>query len=290
MNFLAQVVKDNRPRAVKIPCIVCDSNSDVSIGFHNGFRVARCTDCGFVFVNPRPPEQILASLYSSPEQNPYASDDYEPFELERPVLIKILKELQKYVRSGRMLEVGCGRGDFLRVAKTTGFAVAGCDIFQGSPPDVSGAVLYNGPLKTAALLENSYDLVVIRNTLEHLFDPRSELEEIRKILKPGGYLYLKVPNVRFEHGLLCRLVFGKPDTFEAPYHLNHFSPRTLKRLLNSTGLQWVSWYLEQPTLRPEWNKNLFRQAGYKASQAMQNLTAGLVFPKILLSVIAQKAQ
>jgi SAM-dependent methyltransferase len=289
MNIgLAYSTTDAVPNTVKIACALCESTSHLFVGSHNGFQIVRCAGCGFVFVNPRPTEESLAGLYSSLEQNPYASDAYEPLEYERPVLLKILQEIQKYVSSGRLLEVGCARGDFLRIAKALGFSVAGCDIFGGSKPVLDGAVFYDGPLKVAKLPANTYDLVVIRNTLEHLFDPRSELEEIRRILKPSGYIYWKVPNIHFERGLPCRLVFGKANAFEAPYHLNHFSPRTLKLLLKRTGLEFVSWYVEQPTLRPERKANLLRQTGYRITQTMRLLTAGLLFPKILLSGVAQK--
>jgi 2-polyprenyl-3-methyl-5-hydroxy-6-metoxy-1,4-benzoquinol methylase len=93
-----------------------------------------------------------------------------------------------------MLEVGCGRGDFLRLARAAGFSVAGCDFFGGQKPVDTTLMLYDGTLTQAKLRDNSYDIVVIRNVLEHLFDPNIDLQEIRRILKPNGYVYVKVPN------------------------------------------------------------------------------------------------
>jgi SAM-dependent methyltransferase len=288
MNSLTQDVNDSIFTTVKTPCAVCDSISDRPLTTDNGFRIGRCVECGFVFVNPRPAQDSLIKLYANAEQNYCVSESYEPLEYELPVLTKIVREIQKYVRSGRLFEVGCGRGDFLRVAKSSGFSVSGCDLFAGSKLNIDGVELHDGTLRAANLGANEYDVVVIRNTLEHLFDPRGELEEIRRILKPDGYLYLKVPNVAFEHGFGCRLVVRRSHAFEAPYHLNHFSPRTLRLLLKRTRLQFMSWSIEQPTIEPEWKSNLLRQTSYRAIQAMRFITAGLFFPKILLAAIAKR--
>jgi SAM-dependent methyltransferase len=128
----------------------------------------------------------------------------------------------------------------------------------------------------------------MRNTLEHMFDPARELEEIRRILRPGAYLYLKVPNFHFEQGIGCKLVFGKENAYEAPYHLNHFTPTSLKALISKSRFEFIDWFLEQPTLRPEWKTNLLRQSGYRLAQSLHYVTGGLFSPKILLSCLARK--
>jgi SAM-dependent methyltransferase len=288
MNSLTRNVSDSSLTTVKTPCAVCDSISEQPLTVDNGFRINRCVECGFVFVNPRPLQDSLIELYANADQNPCASEDYEPFEYELPVLTKILQQIQKYAGTGRLFEIGCGRGDFLSLARSCGFSVSGCDLFAGSKLNIDDIKLYDGTLKAANLGSNEYDVVVIRNTLEHLFDPRGELEEIRRILKPGGYLYLKVPNVAFEQGFRCRLVVRRSHAFEAPYHLNHFSPRTLRLLLQRTGLQFISWSIEQPTIEPEWKSNLLRQTSYRAIQTMRFITAGLFFPKVSLAAIVKK--
>jgi SAM-dependent methyltransferase len=256
--------------------------------FYRGFRIARCSNCDFIFVNPRPPEKSLLELYSNGEQNPFFAADYEPVEYEQPVLSKIIGKIQNYVRKGGLLEIGCGRGDFLRIAQMHGFSVTGCDIFGGRKPAPEGIAFYDGTLKEAKFPNDFFDVVVIRNLFEHLFDPNIELKEISRTLKPGGYLYLKVPNVAFEHGLLCQLVFGKTHVFDPPYHLNYFCPSSLQRFLKNGHFKFLSWYIEQPTLRSRWTANLFRQTSYRLIQAISFLSGGRAFPKVLLSCVAQK--
>jgi SAM-dependent methyltransferase len=272
----------------RVSCPVCASAQDSSLTFFNGFRIAQCKDCDFVFVNPRPTEQSLGRLYASPEQNKCAAESYEPFQYEFPVLDKILRHVRRYVSSGRLFEVGCGRGDFLKMALAEGFSPQGCDLFGDPRPNITGVTFYDGTLESVQLPSTSFDLVVIRNTLEHLFDPKRELNEIRRILSPGAYLYLKVPNFHFEYGIGCKLVFGKENSFEAPYHLNHFTPTSVRRLLDAGGFKFIGWYVEQPSLRPQWKMNLLRQSGYRIARGLQWVTGGLAFPKILLSCLAQK--
>jgi SAM-dependent methyltransferase len=154
---------------------------------------------------------------------------------------------------------------------------------------VSGDIaFFDGTLQEAKFPDNSFDVVVVRNIFEHLFNPNAEIQEIRRILKRDGYLYLKVPNVDFEYGLRCRFIFGKPHAFDPPYHLNHFNPISLQRFLRNADFTLITWYLEQPTLQAKWTKNLARQAGYRVFQTLKFLSGSTLFPKPLLSCLAQK--
>jgi SAM-dependent methyltransferase len=275
---------------VWIRCLLCGSGSDETFMFVNGFRIARCANCGFIFVNPRPTEESLLKIYSNQQTNPFHKEDYEAFEYELPVLTKIVDKIQQCIPTGQLLEVGCGRGDLLRVARMNGFSVVGCDIFGGRKPISDGITFYDSTLKDAGFNDNSFDVVVIRNILEHLFDPNIEMKEVKRILKPNGYLYIKVPNVEFEHGVRCRLIFGKKHTMDPPYHLNYFSPISLRKFLINTQFEFLFWHLEQPTLHPKWMKDLLRQTGFGLIKMSYFLSAGKIFPKPLLSCMSTTPQ
>lgn len=286
-------VEAQRYRTIRVPCAVCGADSDSTLLHFRGFRIATCLSCGFVFVNPRPDESELVKLYAGESgQNPYHSADHEPFEAEFPVIRRLLNDLQTYVPSGQLLEVGCGRGDFLRVAAMNGFSAVGCDIYANTAPsfdDPLPIAIRNGTLRGLRFALESFDVVVIRNVLEHVFDPNDEINEIRKVLRPRGYLYLKVPNVDFESGLRSRFLYGKRIHFDPPFHLNHFNARTLRAFLDNARFEFVSWHVEQPTLCPEWLVNLLRQSGYRLIQLVRLLSCSRVFPKPLLSCIVRKA-
>jgi SAM-dependent methyltransferase len=268
-------------------CLLCGSASDSTYLSFRGFRIARCLNCGFIFVNPRPTEEDLVRLYANQQTNPFLQEHFEAFEYESPVLVKIVRKIQKYLSGGELLEVGCGRGDFLRVAQMQGFSVTGCDIFGGRKPVADEISFYDGTLKDAKFQDNFFDVVVIRNILEHLFNPNREIEEIKRILKPYGYLYLKVPNVEFEHGLRCRLMYHRKYHFDPPYHLNYFSPISLRRFLAKAQFDFLTWCLEEPTIHPKWSKHLLRQTGYRVIQTSHLLSGGRIFPKPVLACLTK---
>jgi SAM-dependent methyltransferase len=282
---MEQFVKDT----VTIPCPICKSTSDSPFMFLQGFGISRCSNCHFIFVNPRPTEECLLKLYSNKEINRAFKAHHEPVEYELPVLSKLIWNIQNVVPGGELLEVGCGRGDFLRVAQAHGFSVTGCDMFGEQQPVFEGISFREGPLTSAKFPDNAFDVVVMRNLLEHLFDPNVEINEIRRILKPNGYVFLKVPNVMFEHGFRCRLTFGREHNLDPPHHLNYFSPSSLKAFLRKSHLKFVSWYLEQPTFYSRRTLNLKRQVGYRIIQTLFFLSGGRMFPKIVLSCIAKKS-
>ncbi|MGH7793417.1 MAG: methyltransferase domain-containing protein [Candidatus Binatia bacterium] len=104
----------------------------------------------------------LVTLYAGAKTNPFFSDAFESAASELPVLRSVLRQIRNHAPSGRLLEVGCGRGDFLVLARTAGFAVAGCDCFGGHKWAGDGIVSYDGTLAQAKLSDNSFDIVVMR--------------------------------------------------------------------------------------------------------------------------------
>jgi SAM-dependent methyltransferase len=199
---------------VGVACCICGSPNHrefvevvrrMDDGSGGTYRIARCSACGFLYVNPRPTPEELIRLYSHNAM--CFREDYEPVSLEMPVLRRVIREIQRFVKSGSLLEVGCGRGELLELASKSGFAAHGCDL-QRSPALDSNVDFHVGTLQSSTFRDESFDCLVLRNTLEHLFDPADELRTCHRLLKPGGYLYLKVPNADYEHGWRCRMMWG----------------------------------------------------------------------------------
>jgi len=279
---------------IPVNCYVCGSSNDreflqlvrrANDGSGGNYRVAQCRDCGFLFINPRPTPDGLTELYA--KHIAYFRDDYEPLSREMPVLTRVLGDIRQFVSAGSILEVGCGRGELLEIARQAGFQVFGCDL-QPSPSLDPRIPVHLGDLESSALPPHSFDCIVMRNTLEHLFDPRKELQMCGRLLKPGGFLYLKVPNGAYEHGWRCRFMLGKPHVFGPPWHLNYFTQHTLSRLLIQNGFEVADWLIESPTPDPNLVRNAFQQTAVAAFRAARFLTRGAMFPKPLLTTIARK--
>jgi SAM-dependent methyltransferase len=272
---------------VQVPCPLCASGSDQAFANVNGYRIVRCARCAFLFVNPRPTEDSLGRLYSN-QGNPYHSESFEPLAGESRVLSQVLRRICAYTTGGDLLEVGCGRGDLLRLARTAGFSVTGVDFFGGRKPAEAGMSFFDGDLRRARFPDASFDIVINRNLLEHTFDPGAEIREIGRVLKPRGQVYLKVPNVRFEHGWRCRLVFRARHLLEPPYHLNYFDPSSLKRLLADNGMDFLRWWIEAPSRDERYLANVQREVFYRLAQGCYLLSAGFVFPQVVLTCSAMK--
>ncbi len=155
----------------------------------------------------------------------------------------------------RLLDVGCGNGDFLRVARRLGFDVMGLDLDAAAAARAreSGATVLVGTLDDAELDAGSFEHVTMSHVVEHLHDPVGSLRRIAALLRPGGRLWLQTPNLEAE-GLKR---FG-PDWrgLEPPRHLTIFDVRSLRAALHAAGFERIA------LLPPK------RDAGYFFTQSM----------------------
>ena len=140
--------------------------------------------------------------------------------------------------TGRILDIGCGRGVMLADLKKKGW-----DCYGTEQSDIVGDPLYayNGikiktisDIKSCEYSKNFFDCVSLWHVLEHLADPVGTLQEIRRILKPGGILVIEVPNFS---SWQSRLGLWRWIYLEVPRHLYHFSMRSLIGLLEKNGFQ-----------------------------------------------------
>ncbi len=275
-------------------CLACGSSSIESCAIHVGpqysrdYRYSQCQDCGFIFVNPRPSPEEVEQVYSA-HTNPFMQDDYEGVAAELATLVRLVHRLQKMRPSGRLLDMGCGRGDLLRVARDAGYEVQGSDLATTTGPH-DDIPIFPGFLKDAHFPSSSFDVIVTRNTLEHVFDPAEELVELNRLLQPRGTLYIKVPHVLYERGWRCRLCFRRGSLFAPPFHLNHFGIDSIRAILAQCGFEIVSWESERPSQSKSRLKNIVQNSGFAMIQAMRQLTFGTVFPKPLLCIIARKVR
>ena len=151
-------------------------------------------------------------------------------------------------RKGRLLELGCGRGELLKGAAQAGWEVRGVDMTPAFAETASELGIELSSAETARSLDQSHDFVILAAILEHLYDPRACLLKVRASLVSGGLVFIDVPN---ECGLWARMgnaymklrgrdwAVNLSPTFP-PYHVVGFCPRSLRRLLAATGFEVVS--------------------------------------------------
>lgn len=198
--------------------------------------VRECINCGLVFVTPLPEISKLKDHYSDfffTEKFDYVESGkiWERFyELN-------LEYIERIKNKGRLLEIGCGLGHFLSIAKRKGWDASGVELSEFASnyaKEQFGLNIFNGLLEKAKFPDNHFDVVALWATLEHLIDPVKELIEICRILSPGGLLVLSVPNNNSFH----TRVLGMQNTDMKHFEHNYQFPfNTLKILLDKTGFE-----------------------------------------------------
>jgi predicted TPR repeat methyltransferase len=141
----------------------------------------------------------------------------------------------------RIMDIGCGAGLFGEVAHRAGWKYSvGIDVnerYASSYQDKPGVQYISSSFEKLdrSKLGGEYDCISLWNVLEHLYNLKSIVAAIHGLLKPGGLLFIMVPNVR---SLITRLAREMSPTFNWK-HVSHFSPASLKRLMDLSGFECV---------------------------------------------------
>ncbi len=230
-------------------CVACagsmelsaDGLFDTRFGIPGDYEARRCVKCGLDQLSPRPTASRLKDLY----------ERYYNFGGEHDTLYTRLRErffssplhrmwafldgdISFYTQKGvgRLLDIGCNEGRGLAIYAKNGFAVEGLEL-----NDIAAAVARRkGFAVHSATLDQFapdalFDVAVLSNVLEHSLDPRQMLRDVRRILKPGGQVWISCPN----HQSWLRFFFGKYWIhWHVPFHIVHFSSETLEGTLTQT--------------------------------------------------------
>jgi SAM-dependent methyltransferase len=162
-------------------------------------------------------------------------------ELSPPAFIntrleEITSEFSSYRRHNRLLDIGCGAGNLLQAARKNGWNAQGLDVSAGAVKHVRdlGFEVFEGELQNASFPSQHFDVVTAAELLEHLVDPRPLLQEVARILRPGGLFWTTTPHAR---GLSGRVLGLKWRCVWPPEHLQLFSIRGLTKLLRDAGFR-----------------------------------------------------
>jgi SAM-dependent methyltransferase len=176
------------------------------------FNVVECR-CGMAFVNPMPAEECLSLIYPSD----YLKDKHGMDSLYRR-MVQLLPD----VPGGTLLDLGCGRGDFIHHAAGKGWKVEGVDLMPWEAP-------HPVPIRVGNFLEmnfeeSRYDAITAWALLEHVRTPSAFFEKVSRLLAKQGRFICVVPN------------FGAPGmrrscTEDIPRHLWLFTPRAVRAYL-----------------------------------------------------------
>jgi len=200
------------------------------------FVIAECTGCGVLRTLPEMPDEELSSFYPDDYWGQASQPSEEWIRSSQADKLDFLRTCS--IDGGRILDVGCGSGWFLRTLDKTAWDRFGVETGPEACRVAAEALgddhVWKGDLIQAALPDSYFDVVTLWSALEHMNQPRSNLQEARRIIKPGGTLIVQVPNaVSYQAKLFKRNWFA----LDVPRHRYHFSPEKLAQILKEAGFE-----------------------------------------------------
>jgi SAM-dependent methyltransferase len=268
-------------RTTPTTCLLCHARTDERVlagrairdlpensVFGGQLRIVECRACGLRYLNPAPDVRDLGHIYNydvyedSTNNNPSLMEHfYQKLVAHRPAL-------------HRVMEIGCGTGEFLALLESRGLETAGVEFADSSTRVKFKGKLYVGRMEDIDVPPSSFDAVLLLNVIEHLSDPVAVLHKIRTMLRPGGILLLRHPNsdlfyfppyrytVEFAKYLAHRWLHGRGRKTRFTLlgfqnqHLFYLNRRLSERMLAQAGFDVVHFSTADPYNRSRIGKAL----------------------------------
>lgn len=233
-----------------VKCILCGQDNPEILSVQKSWPVARCRNCGLIYLSSRPLESALEEMYSREYYDSadvgyggYVANFHKYNDIFTNLFNKRTHDIEPYRGQGKLLEVGCAHGFLLDHLRKHQWKVKGLEV---SPLASKYAVnqlkldVFCGKLEDAGYEDNFFDVVLLLDVLEHLHRPFETLREIGRILTPQGVLVVQCPweLTHWEEKAEAFLKKMKPCTITPdaiPAHLYFFSPDTLEAFMRKGG-------------------------------------------------------
>ena len=242
-------------------CPICDRPPTKYLGRRGGSahreqlgvetEIWRCGECGLTFPHPMP--MPVGGLHQHYAVSPDSYFEHHDTENKTQNAVDFLTQAEELAGSkGTLLDIGAGRGELLHAGVKLGWRAIGIEpstTFAAHAAKLSGAEVRREPVEQCSFASSSFDVVILGAVLEHLYNPDETIQEISRILRPGGALFVDVPNEQGLYFLLGNLyqklrgrdwVVNLAPTF-SPFHVFGFNPKSLRALLAKHGLRPERW-------------------------------------------------
>jgi len=253
-------------------CPLCGSGALSRMPFEYWYQFERypgskCGACGLVFLSVQPDADTLSDMYdadyfesdfrcgSEPAVGLGGEQSEKVFAEEAKAALGLIRELTGRT-GGRILEIGCAGGWFLKAAGENGWEAKGVEISREAADFAKqklGLDVFRGELADAGFPSGSFDVVYMADVLEHVAEPAAFVREVRRILADGGHIVVCGPTalnaLSRRLGLAAYALFERTRSIAlAPYHMFEYTPRTIRLLFEKGGFGVVT--LETKKIRP----------------------------------------
>lgn len=208
-----------------------------------GYRLAKCKKCSFIWdpFPPEKPELVYNETYFI-NDNPKGgyANYFEGMNINKKTFYERIKRINKKISNkGKMLDVGSALGDSLIEARNLGWKhLYGIELsdFAATKARERGLIVKTGFLRAAKFPSNFFDVVTLQDVIEHVKEPVKEISEIKRILKPGGLVFIVTPDVQ---GFWIKILGKNWYHYKPGEHIMYFSQDTLRKLLNDAGFKQI---------------------------------------------------
>ncbi|MEO0072646.1 MAG: class I SAM-dependent methyltransferase [candidate division WOR-3 bacterium] len=232
-----------------ISCCFCDNN-DTKVLYQIGdFKIVKCKNCGLVYTNPRLSCADLNQLYNDHyfrSQNPLTLG-YENYLNDAENIIKTFQKrwalIERHLTTNgrRILDIGCAYGFLLNYLQKKGYETYGIELSKNAADYAIRNFklkVFTKQLREIKFEDNYFDVITIWDVIEHFPNPKLELLEIKRILKPGGILSVITPD---SGSFQARFWGGRWVEYLRPAeHLYFFSKKILIKKISELGFDVIT--------------------------------------------------
>lgn len=223
-------------------CASCGYTKASKYRVIDGYTLFRCPNCDLLITHTgdREWKQYIREKYS----HQYARDYEVMLPKLRKRFARHISLIKGFKSGGRVLDVGCGTGHFLKYIRETdrSWQVYGVEpnrLLRSVATKNSGVVIKNGTLNVIPFSDNYFDVITCYDVLEHSTELKKNIRELKRVLKPQGLLFIQAPNYR---SLMARLTGDRWDWWCIPDHVLHFSYDFLHTYVQKNGFTILESY------------------------------------------------
>lgn len=204
------------------------------------FEIHECLKCSLLFTEPRPNPQEIGKYYQSNEYYSHQENNggFIPRVYEAVKKVNIRHKAKMATANkpvGKMLEIGCGVGDFLHEMEKRGWNCTGiepsADAKAIARKKVKAQLL--APEEINQLPDKSFDLITMWHVLEHVDNLKEEVFQLQRLLKDDGRLVLALPNFKSADAQYYKECWA---AYDVPRHLNHFCRESINNIFKNSQL------------------------------------------------------
>lgn len=225
-----------------IPCVSCGNTLLSDFRIIDGHMLKLCSQCGLLVTQTSDEER--RKYVNNKYTHQYARDYVQGLPKLYHRFEKHLSLLKRHNTGGKLLDVGCGTGHFLKYVRETdrSWQVYGVEpnrLLRSVATKSSGVAIKNGTLNVIPFSDNYFDVITCYDVLEHSTELKKNIRELKRVLKPQGLLFIQAPNYR---SLMARLTGDRWDWWCIPDHMLHFSYDFLLTYVRKNGFTILESY------------------------------------------------